>query len=650
MSYDITEEFQIDLSAASEPNSTINDGIVYDVSFNNLGFFAANSPDSVYRRQTAQYRKDQQDNSAEPGEQSLSGWWLRSQSSFHLGSGIKFYEPAQDTGSAVANQTLRFRFSDSEGVNVWEPGEVSLLPDALAGHFITSNKPTSLQSIADEAGNSVLMHDGLDVDKIDSSGNETHFVNYATGAEPVYAVCNDGEYAYWVTNIPGATPSTKYSHLYKKLLVNDEFDADTQFYKPGAVPVHNARMEWVKERIILCLDNNIYELVGTASSTTDWPTPVYTHPSENVIFTGITASGSDIFVSGYNGLNSFIMRLALDTDGAIVPTLNGAVVAAEMPRGEKVHTIKYYLGYMLIGTEYGVRVAQISDAGDIIYGPLIFKSDQPVYQFAVDDHFAWCAAGVNGQVGLKRIDLSTQIDTLVFPWANDRLVDNVYAQTTGVAFVGDSDQLCYTGAEDFVYVDSANLRETGSITTGYIRYNTLENKIFKYVADRALYTAGSLLTIDIIDKDSDSVNVAVKVRSSGNSDSVLPSDPSEFVKFKFTLHRDTTDTTQGTVLYGYQIKSLPAAPRQRLIQYPLFCFDSEMDRFNNKIGYTGQANERLLAIEQLENSGDFVKVTDYRSGETFNGLIEEVSYMGTTPPDRRFNGVGGMLTVTVRKI
>jgi hypothetical protein len=52
----------------------------------------------------------------------------------------------------------------------------------------------------------------------------------------------------------------------------------------------------------------------------------------------------------------------------------------------------------------------------------------------------------------------------------------------------------------------------------------------------------------------------------------------------------------------------------------------------------------------LENAGDFVTVTDYRTGETFNGLIEEVSYMGMTPPDRRFDGIGGLLKVTVRKI
>lgn len=648
MSYDITEEFQIDLSAATPATNTLNDGVVYDVSFNNLGFFAANSPETIYRRQTAQYRKDQSDNSSEPGEQSLSGWWLRSQSSFHLGAGIKFYEPTQEAGSAAANQTVRFRFDTSEGVDIWTAGEVSLLPASTQGHMVTGSTHTSLQSITSEAGDAVLMLDGYDVDKIDATGAVVHFVDYVSGTDyPVQAICNDGVYAYWLTDVMSGT---KRARLYKKLLVNDSGDADTQFYTSGPDEVANARMEWVKERIILCMNNKIYEMVPGASDTTAWPDAIYTSPSADIKFTGITSSGSDIFVSAHNGLNSFIMRLALDTDGGVVPTLSGAVVAAEMPRGEKIHTIKYYLGYMLIGTEYGVRVAQVTDAGDIIYGPLIFKSDQPVYQFAVDDHFAWCTARVNGKLGLKRIDLSTQIDTLVFPWANDRLVDTVTAQTTGVAFLGDSDKLAYSGAANYVYVDSADLRSTGYLTTGFVRYNTLENKIFKYVTDRALYSNNSLLSIDVIEKDLTSTSVSTKVKTSGNSESILPSTAAEFIKLKFTLQRDTVDATKGTTFYGYQIKALPASPRQRLIQYPLFCFDTEMDRFNNKIGYTGQANERLLAIEQLEAAGDFVKVTDYRSGETYNGLIEEVSYMGTTPPDRRFNGVGGMLTVTVRKI
>jgi flagellar hook protein FlgE len=121
MASDITEEFQVDItnqSAASVPVQ--NNDITYDIAFNGQGFFDASNPQNPYRRQTAQYKKDQNDNSAEPGEQTLTGWWLRSQSSFHFGAGIDFYEPSQEQ-SYVQNQTIRFRYKNSEGVNVWEP-------------------------------------------------------------------------------------------------------------------------------------------------------------------------------------------------------------------------------------------------------------------------------------------------------------------------------------------------------------------------------------------------------------------------------------------------------------------------------------------------------------------------------------------------
>ena len=50
-----------------------------------------------------------------PGEQSLDGFWLRSQVSFHKGAGIKYYEPGSE-------KETQYRFDDSEGVDVWTPG------------------------------------------------------------------------------------------------------------------------------------------------------------------------------------------------------------------------------------------------------------------------------------------------------------------------------------------------------------------------------------------------------------------------------------------------------------------------------------------------------------------------------------------------
>ncbi len=82
-----------------------NTDIAYDVALNGVPFIYAINDNRPYIRQTAPFKKEQFDSQQEPGEQSLTGWWIRSQSSFHKGTGIKFYDPT--SGEIVLN-----RFAD----------------------------------------------------------------------------------------------------------------------------------------------------------------------------------------------------------------------------------------------------------------------------------------------------------------------------------------------------------------------------------------------------------------------------------------------------------------------------------------------------------------------------------------------------------
>jgi len=82
---DITEGLPYVLSNPSNSTNYIATGYAYDVAINGLPFFMMIGDEQPYRRVTAQYRKQQIDQSREPGEQTLTGWWLRSQSTFHRG-------------------------------------------------------------------------------------------------------------------------------------------------------------------------------------------------------------------------------------------------------------------------------------------------------------------------------------------------------------------------------------------------------------------------------------------------------------------------------------------------------------------------------------------------------------------------------------
>lgn len=653
---DITEELPYVLGNSVISTAFASGDINYDIAISGVPFILASSDATPYRRDTAPYRKQQIDQSNEPGEQTLTGWWLRSQASFHNGCGIKYVDPT------TADDAGKYRFADSRGVDVWTKGQVSLLKSTIQGHNVTTaidattgRATQHLRSIKSGTADAMLLLDGYDVDKIDNTGTQTHYIEYVpgTGVYPVYAICDDGKYAYWVTNkTSGAT--TKLT-MFKKPLSGDATNTadEVQMFQDTAI-ISNATMEYVKDRIVLCADNKVYEISPAATAL---PAPVYTHPSSTYIYTDITASGPAIYVTGYNGIQSTINKFTLSSAGAM-PTLTSAVTAAELPVGEIVHRIYYYLGRMLIGTSKGIRAADISATdGSLTYGPLIVETTQPCYDFAARDKFAWCATSVAGEPGLIRIDLSNEIETLRFAWAYDIYYPGVTGHaTTACAFVGDTTQLgfatAYNGSNGYVYVSSlTDLISTGYITTGRIRYSTLEPKAFKFL--KALVdNSGGSFSVSTISPAGNEYSIG-----SVAEDDVIqefginnPSSAQEYLSFKFILNRSITVNTTGAVFSGYQVKSLPSLKKQRLIQFAVSCYDHHTDTFGNQVGYEGMAYDKLSALEALEDTSDTVRIEDFRTGESFLGLIEQAQFTNPTPSDKLNSGFGGVILVTVRKL
>jgi hypothetical protein len=700
---------------------------------NGLPFFIAASDDNPYRRVTAQYRKQQIDQSREPGEQTLTGWWLRSQSSFHYGQGIKFFEPIQD-------ESLRFQYTESKGLDVWTKGQATLLKACNSQHVTTGGIRTDgrpwqmMRSIKwvknSNTYNGVLLADEYDVDKIfpaitvsisnkaltsnvatltttathglstgmqititgvDATFNGEyritgipttttftyaktasnvastavspvgtgvaeiiHFIDYNTGTDyPVHAICDDGVYAYWVTNVLNAgTPRLR---VYKKLLTDDSSVSPTLMITENSITVENAVIEYTKERLIMCVNDKVYEF---ASSATSLPAAVYSHNDPDHIFTSITSSGTAIYISGYSGIQSNIYKFTLTTAGAM-PTLTSAITAAELPVGEIAYKISYYLDYMAIGTNQGIRIAQLSSTdGSIAYGPLNVETEQPCYDFAFRDRYIWAATGVDGQAGVIRLDLGQPTGTLVFAYAYDLYdpADTLGHYTTACAFLGETNRLVFcnagNGIDGTIYIESASvLLEEGYLRTGYVRYNTLELKNFKMLQARVNTENGGVAIDSITD-----LGISYRIGSFSQGEDVpevnvnYPTTSQEYLGFIFTIFRSTNDSTKGPLFTGYQIKALPAIPRQRLIQYPLFCFDHESDKFGNEVGYEGSAYNRLTSLEAIENLGDTIRVQDFRTGESYIGLIEEMDFNNKTPEDKRFSGYGGYLTVTIRTV
>jgi hypothetical protein len=649
-SRDITDAIPFNVGQPSYVSDIwTNTTVAYDVAIGGLPFFYGISNERPYERQTAPYKKQQFDNSKEPGEQTLEGWWIRSQSSFHRGAGITFFDPS-------AGEEVDYRFSSSQGVNVWDKGQVTLLKKVDAGHETTTSSQ-KLRSIRYSDTDAVLSLDGHDVDKLLGDGTVVHFIDYDSGTEdPVYAICDDGTTAYWVTNdIDGGVNK---AHVYKKALTLTSADADTLMFNINSYTFTDGKvvMDYVKGRIILAADNEVYELTPSTSSL---PSPIFTHTNTSYTFTSVTESGAAIYVAGFAGTQSSIYKFTLSDAGAIT-SLTSAVIAAEMPIGELIQSIKYYLGYMLIGTNKGIRVAQVSvDDGSIAYGPLIVETSQPVFNFCFRDRFAWATTGVGGNAGLTRIDLSEQISPLRFAYATDLLTEEATTTTTSCALLGTTNRMVFTAATSYHFIESATeFIDSGFIQTGFIRYGTLEPKNFKRLRCRGDYSNGGLILAPV-GSDGTVYETAIYNSTLGTPEisTINPPGSQEFIGLKFTLSRyeDPTDLsstkdTLGPTFKGYQLRSLPATPRQRLIQLPLYCFDVETDRYNVQVGYDSRALERVQALEDLETTGDEVIFQDFTTGEQVTVVIDSVGFQRATPPSGGFSGFGGNLTVIVREV
>lgn len=654
---DITDDIPLNVGNPGTSGFWTNNAEDYDVAVGGLPFFLAPNDQAPYQRETAPYRKDQFDNGNEPGEQSLTGWWLRSQSSFHVGSGIKFYDPS-------AGEVTKYRFTDSQGVDVFTKGQVTLLKDVVNTHATTGpvtgtyhqHVNQHIRSIQWSGTNGVLLHDEYDVDKISADGTVTHFIDYNTGsAEPVYAICDDGVFAYWVTN--ANVSGTPRLHMYKKALTDNTTTIPSPMFTANSITITYAAMEFVKDRIILCVNNAVYEVSPTATSL---PTAVYTNPNTNYHYTSIAASGPAIYTAGHSGIYSTIQKYTLGTNGTM-PTLTQAIVAAELPTGEVVEKLFYYLGYMCIGTSKGVRAAIVNDQdGSLGYGPLIVETSQPCYDFAGRDRFIWCATGIGSlDAGLIRIDLGQTIenDPLRFAFANDlQAAQTTEHYTTAVAFIGTTSRLAfctaYNTTDGAIYLESATvLRPSGYITTGAIRYGTLEPKNFKLLRARGDFTHGAMDLISI-DPSNNSYNIITYNSAVGTPEAATtnPEGPQEYLSYKFTLSRSASNTSLGPIFKGYQAKALPATKRQRLIQFPVWCFDVETDRYGVQTGYENRAWERIQLLEDLEAQGDIVNVQDFTTGERVQGIIERINFSRKTPPSGVFSGFGGLVLITVRTV
>ena len=659
-SEDITEDLLYDITRSRTSTEFTPTDIAYDISINNLPFVISANNQNKYQRETAQYKKDQFDNSAEPGEQSLLGWWLRSQTSFHNGAGIKFYEPGTDY------QHVSHRFNDSRGVDVWTIGEATLLNEVFHSYTgangiiaVAGESATGVDYIVSGDSAGVLKKITLNGDSAPAtptnytlaaghvSGGSTPnlFKSITSDGTRYFAVCNA---AIHVGNIDGtgsdiviARHATGGIHAIKYAKGHLMFgEAENLYYIPVANPLVS---------------------INHGGSANAFPagTTNTTHINPDFFWNVIEGGNKFIYAAGYAGSDSEIWAVPFD-ETSLLPDPASAIQVVQLPYGEIVKAMQFYLGYMAIGTNRGIRIAQVANDGSLTLGPLLVETQFPVTGFVSNGNYIWASTAVAGDNGndnaiLIRIDLSTQFDDGTFAYAYDlQYQSDEDSYASDVLFAQDRLHIIVNEGGTAGEIKTQKLSEnrtSGWLKTGTIRYGTIEPKFFKFLKVIGRVQEGDTITITTIDSAGNEFNlVSLDSLSIGAELEIAqPAIATDQIALKFTLTNGSPNSTL-PVLESYQLKSLPATRRQRLIQYPLSCYDNEMDRFNTTFGYSNRASDMLEALELLEESADFVRVRDYRTNELYTGIIEEVRFSNESSPDKDSSGFGGLLLVTVRKI
>jgi hypothetical protein len=648
---DISERVYIDLSGRI---ATYFDPTTYkfDVAVGGMPFIYAITDDTPYRRQTAEFRTARVDQLRDPGEQSLSGsgYWIRSQSSFHLGEGAIYQEPI--VGSL---NEARFRYSSSVGINPWTPGQISLLKRTSLQEAATGDSRVFSTSISGVEYLILVNYASAETKRVIriqvSNLSESTILNNTDITEDIIAVAMGGNDLMMVT----PTKVFRYSFDATSPALHQDYTINT------ANAVHGT-IAFVKNRFIFAYHDTakntfVYSVPRNTGSSTNLSTLTAINGSSSLpigyTFRAIAEAGAAIYVGGFSGEQGNVYKITVANDG----TLNTMTSVVTLPGGETVTGLFGYLGtYIIIGTSAGVRVAIANDTGDLSYGPLVFESSKGIFKMSAYSKFIYVGvdSGVGGNSGIYRIDLSQPLEGGTYPYATDVYADSVTGKVEGVAVMaGGRLAFCVNG--DGLFIEHATeLLESGELTTGIIRYETLENKAWKRLKIRTESALEGDIDIFRVENGVAESFRTVEEGSSTDYDYDLSSvfnDVNVEAQFKFRLYRNATTASLGATMSGYSVKALPTPTRARVIQFPLFCFDSERDRLKNIMGFEGYALARLQALEQKEAQGETIIIQDFTAGgEPIEAVIEQVTFTRTTPPNGNYTGWGGIIQITARTV
>lgn len=564
-----------------------------------------------FGRAFEQRLRDSQDGANIPGESAINpqGLWRRGQVSWHKGSAQKYGDTAEGVDT---------RFYSSKNINPWVKGQLSMLKTTSQ---VLSSASTNLFMVV--AGNRLYVADNQTLKY--TTDLSTFSTVTGTPAAAINGLTTDG-YTVYVSFESNGIYTTNTSAT------------SASSYNTG----HNwGTLGYVKGRFIAAGSGSTdgHKLWNITASANN-PTILYTHPNTAFRYVGFAAGQNHIYAAGYAGKTSLIYRTTIKADGT---ALDIPTQAGELPVGEVVSTIYGYLGYIVIGTNFGIRLATSDTNGDLIIGPVL-ETTTNVKCAVGDGRFVWYG-WTNFDVtstGLGRIDLS-QFNTVNEPaYASDLMAD---VQGAVNAVVNWGDYRLFSISGQGIYREHAtNLAESGYVDTGSWRWGIPDPKFATFVDFRTLPLSGSLTFA--LNLDNGGYESLATFDTPGVTEKTLDGSDTSFgeAAFKITFTRSATDSTSGPTLTRWQVRAFPAPKRSELFSVPILLHE-KLNRANREYYY--DVNNELSFLRNLIAD---TRITTYQEGEeTFKVIVENVEWI---PVDSHLKNwiFDGTAVITLRSL
>lgn len=538
---------------------------LYDVAINGRPYlidwkYAASEN---FARESIRLLKPQQDDSGEISQASLNPeeFARRGQESWHRGAGQTF---------ADREDSDRARFRSSKGIDPWERWEISLLPTTTQG--VASANTNLFLAVA---GSRLYYTNAAVLAFVTATSFATPTTVTGTPAGTITSIASDG-FNTWIACTANGLYTTTRSITTASQQVTTALTA-------------NSVVAYLKGRLMVSNNNSIYNV--TAAGPAALPTALFTQANTDFVWTGFAEGAGQIYAAGYSGDKSLVYKTAVLTDGT---ALAAPTVAGELPDGEIVRSIYGYLGFILLGTDQGVRFAVADTNGNLTVGALI-DLNVSVRCFEGQDRFVWFGwTNYDGtSTGLGRLDL-TELNGSAPAYASDLMATGQGTVLSAVTF---TDKRVFSVSGLGFYAQDTNLVASATLDGGLVTFGLPDVKIATGVNVRFEPLDGTVAVALAVDGGTfaglgtaSTADATVLTTSAGNK-------RGETFELRFTLTRDAV-TTAGPVVTRSTLESNPAPGRGLFFILPLLLFDSiELVNGSKTMMNTADEEALLIAIE-----------------------------------------------------